>query len=184
MTRLTPVELANAEGKAKELLTAVKQAMGGTPNIFTTMANAPAALDGYLKFNGALGQGVLSSQLREQIALTVAGLNGCNYCASAHTYIGDRTGLSAEELAQNLQGQATDSRTQAALTFAKKLVETRGRVSEADKEAARDAGLNNEEIIEIVAHVALNVFTNYFNETFNTEVDFPLVSTEVVGATL
>ncbi|MGH1365028.1 MAG: carboxymuconolactone decarboxylase family protein [Calditrichia bacterium] len=180
MSRLNPVELTNAEGKAKELLTGVKQAMGATPNIFTTMANAPAALDGYLKLNGALSAGSLSSRLREQIALTVAGLNGCNYCASAHTYLGERTGLNAEELERNMRGQSEDIKTQAALVFAAKLVETRGRVIEGDLAAVLKAGFSREDAIEIVAHVALNVFTNYFNETFKTEVDFPHVSTESV----
>ena len=90
MTRLSPVNPDTAEGQAKELLSAVKQAMGSTPNIFTTFANAPAALEGYLNFNQALSKGALNPKLREKIALVTAGANGCDYCASAHTFLGDK----------------------------------------------------------------------------------------------
>ena len=176
MTRLTPINPAEAEGKANDLLAAVQQAMGATPNIFTAMANAPAALESYLNFNGALSSGALSPQLREQLALTVAGLNGCSYCASAHTFLGDKAGIEVGELASNLSGTSSDAKTQAALTFASQLVEARGRVNEADVQAVRDAGYTDEEAVEILAHVALNIFTNYFNEAFKTDIDFPEVS--------
>jgi uncharacterized peroxidase-related enzyme len=177
MTRLTPINPSQAEGKAKNLLDSVKQAMGSTPNIFTAFANAPAALEGYLNFNGALSNGVLTPQLREKLALVTAGTNGCDYCASAHTFLGEKAGINADELTANLQGQSTDSKDNAALIFANRLIETRGRTTENDLQAVRSAGFNDEEIIEILSHVALNIFTNYFNETFQTENDFPAVST-------
>ena len=178
MSRLTPVNPAEAQGPAKDLLDAVQQAMGATPNIFTTFANAPAALDAYLSFNGALKTGALDEQLREKIALTTAGQNGCDYCASAHTFLGGKVGIQEGELALNLAGKSVDSKTQAALAFAVQLVEKRGRVSEADVKTVRDAGYSDEEIVEILAHVALNTFTNYFNEAFKTDIDFPEVSAE------
>ena len=177
MPRITPINPDNAQGKAKDLLGAVQQAMGATPNIFTTMANAPAALEGLLGLNGALASGALSPQLREKIALVTAGQNGCDYCASAHTYLGNKAGIEADELASNLKGQSFEAKDNAALTFASQLIESRGRVTESDVQAVRDAGFNDEDIIEILAHVALNTFTNYFNEAFQTENDFPAVST-------
>ena len=172
--------ITTPEGKAKDLLDTVQQKLGATPNIFTAFANAPAALEGYLNFNGALGSGKLTPQIREQIALTVAGLNGCDYCASAHTFLGDKAGVDNAELSANLAGESSDAKTQAALTFASQLVEKRGRVSETDVSAVRDAGYSDEEIVEILAHVALNIFTNYFNEAFKTDIDFPEVSTESI----
>lgn len=170
--------VTNPEGKAADLLEGVKKAMGSTPNIFTTFANAPAAMEGYLNLNGALSGGKLDGKLRESLALTVAGFNGCDYCASAHTFLGDKAGINKAELEANLKGQSSDVRTQAALTFATKIMATRGHPSEADLNAVRDAGFGDEEAIEILAHVALNTFTNYFNETFAVEVDFPVVSTQ------
>ena len=66
-----------------------------------------------------------------------------------------------------------DTRTDALLTFAQRVVETRGRVSDADLGEVRDAGFDDGVIAEVVAHVALNVFTNYFNNVAGTDLDFP-----------
>ncbi|MGH1403293.1 MAG: carboxymuconolactone decarboxylase family protein [Alphaproteobacteria bacterium] len=177
MTRLPPVPPAQAEGKAKDLLDAVQQAMGATPNIFTAMANAPAALEGLLNLNGALSGGALNPQLREKLALVTAGQNGCDYCASAHTYLGEKAGIEPNELASNLKGQSIEAKDNAALLFASQLIESRGRVTESQVQTVRAAGFSDEEVIEILAHVALNTFTNYFNEAFKIENDFPAVST-------
>ncbi len=178
MQRIKKITIDSAQGKAKELLEGTKKAMGAELNIFTAFANAPAVLEGYLGLMGALGKGKLNPKLREQLALVTAGYNGCNYCASAHTYLGEKAGVSKDEMAANLEGLSSDSKTQAALTFATKLIAQRGRVNEADLKATRDAGFSDEELVEILAHVAMNTFTNYFNEAFQVEVDFPVVSTE------
>jgi len=163
------------EGKAKELLDGVKKAMGATPNIFTTFANAPAALEAYINFNTTLSTGVLDKQLREQLAVTVAGFNGCNYCASAHIFLGGKAGVDKDELVANSKGHSSDSKTQSAISFAHALLIKRGKVSDDDLENVRAAGFSDEEIVEILAHVALNTFTNYFNETALTAIDFPEV---------
>jgi len=173
--------VTNPTGKAAELLDAVKASMGSTPNIFTAFANAPAVLEGFLNFSGALSAGKLNAGLRESLALTIAGFNGCNYCASAHTFIGDKTGLSADELAANLRGESSDVKTQAALKFALEVLETRGHASQEALNTVVEAGYTKEEAIEIVGHVALNTLTNYFNETFAVEVDFPPVSTSAIS---
>jgi uncharacterized peroxidase-related enzyme len=167
-------KVTNPQGKAAELLEGVKKALGSTPNLFTTFANAPAAMEGYLGLNGALAAGKLGAKTRESIALAVAGFNGCDYCASAHTYLGENlAGLSADETTANLRGESSDPKTQAALVFAGKLLERRGRTTQADLDEVRAAGHSDEEIIEILTHVALNTLTNYFNEAFGVEIDFP-----------
>lgn len=178
MQRIKKITIDSATGKGKELLEGTKKAMGVELNIFAAMANAPAALEGYLGLMGPLGKGKLDAKLREQLALVTAGYNGCNYCASAHTYLGEKAGVAKDELAANLEGRSADKKTQAALDFATKLIAQRGRVSESDVKAARDAGFSDEELVEILAHVAMNTFTNYFNEAFKVEVDFPLVNTD------
>lgn len=168
------------EGKAADLLDGVKAALGATPNMFTAFANAPTALEGYLNFNAALQGGALTPKFKEKIALTVAGLNGCTYCASAHTFLGEKAGIDAEELALNLQGKSQHEMCQAGLDFVRKIVTNRGHVTSEDVQAVRDAGFSDERIVEMVAHVALNTLTNYFNEVFQIEVDFPVVSTETI----
>jgi uncharacterized peroxidase-related enzyme len=141
------------------------------------MAQAPAVLDGYLAFSGAVGKGKLSPQLREQIALVAAGANACDYCASAHAALGKMAGLGDDEIKRSLRGDASEPKARAAVTFAKKLIIYRGAVDDADVAAVKAAGFSDEEVIEIVGNVALNLFTNYFNHVAATDIDFPRVET-------
>ena len=173
--RLNPV--TKPEGKAAELLDGVKAALGATPNLFTTFANAPTALEGYLNLNSALQGGALNPQFKEKLALTVAGLNGCDYCASAHTFLGKKAGIDADELALNLRGKSNQTMCQAGLDFVTKVVKARGKVTIQDVEDVRDAGFSDERIVEMIAHIALNTLTNYFNEVFQVPIDFPVVTT-------
>ncbi len=175
MARLSTIDPTAATGKAGELLGAVKAKMGLVPNMTRVMANSPAVLEGYLGFAGALGHGTLSAKIREQIALVVAETNRCSYCLSAHTAIGKMVGLSPAELAAARHGTSTDARTVAALKFAQTLVIRQGDATDEDVQRVRAAGFGDGEIAEIVAHVGLNVFTNYFNKATGVEIDFPRV---------
>ncbi len=176
MPRLQAVDPQQASGKAKELLEAVKAKLGRAPNLFRTFANSPAVLDAYLGFNGALAGGALSARVREQIALAVAEANRCEYCLAAHSAIGKTVGLREEEIRDSRRGDSRDSKTAAALQLARAIVETRGVIADHDVQQARNAGLTDGEIAEVVANVALNIFTNYFNHVAATEVDFPKVA--------
>ena len=176
MPRIAPVDPNTATGRAKELLDGVQAALGATPNLMRTMAQSPAVLDAYLGLSKTLSTGILSTPLREQIALTVAGENHCDYCASAHTLLGRNAGVTEDELAANLQARSSDPHTQAILTLAQAIVAKRGFVSDRDLAGARHAGVTDAEIAELVAAVAANTFTNYLNHVARTEVDFPFVS--------
>jgi uncharacterized peroxidase-related enzyme len=173
MPRLNAVDPQTASGKAKELLDVVEKTFGMTPNTMRTMANSPAVLEAYLNFSGALAKGKLSARLREQIALTVAEANICEYCLSAHSTIGKLVGLSEDEISASRQAQAGDPKSQAALQLAHLIVVTRGELDDADVNAARQAGLDDGEIGELIANVSLNIFTNYFNHIAQTVIDFP-----------
>jgi uncharacterized peroxidase-related enzyme len=175
MTRIQPVNYEQSTGKARELLDAVKAKLGMTPNMMNTMAQSPAVLEAYLNFSGALGGGKLNARLREQIALISAEINGCGYCASAHTAIGKMVGLDEDAILAARNGNAADAKTDAALKFARAMIVNRGEVSDADLQTVKDAGFSDGEVGEIVANVALNIFTNYFNEISKTDIDFPKV---------
>lgn len=180
MQKITAIKPESAEGSAKELLDGVKSKLGFVPNMMATMASSPVVLEAYLNFSGALGAS-LNAKLREQIALTVAEINGCRYCASAHSAIGKMVGLDGHAIEEARRAFSHDARTDAALKFAKALVISRGKVSDDEFKAVQSAGFSEKEISEIVANVALNVFTNYFNETAKTEVDFPAIEFPLVS---
>lgn len=175
MSLLTPLSPATTTGKAKELLEAVKSKMGRVPNIVGAMAHSPALLEGYLGLSGAIGSGKLDPKLRVFIALAVSEKNGCAYCLSAHTTVGNKIlGIDEATLLKSRTGESIDARTDAALAFVRAIVDKKGKVSEADVAAVKQAGFDNEAIAEISGNVTLNILTNYFNELAGTEVDFPI----------
>lgn len=178
--RIQPLDPARATGLAAELLNAVQAKLGKTPNMMRAMANAPAVLDAYLAFSGALSRGTLGVKLGEQLALAIGETNECEYCVAAHSAIGGMVGLKDAEINAARGVESTDPRTDAALKFAETVVRQRGEVSDADVQRLRAAGFDDGRIAEIVAHVALNVLTNYFNKVARTPVDFPIP--QAVGA--
>ncbi len=173
--RIAPVDPSQATGQAKELLAAVHAKLGVTPNLMKTLAHSPAALEGYLSLNAALAKGQLPAKVREQLALAVAQENGCEYCLAAHSLLGKHAGLKPEQIIAARKGQSEDARSRAELELASQILSSRGNLSDTQLAAARAAGISDGEIAEVVAHVALNVLTNYFNVLARTEVDFPPV---------
>ena len=182
MSRIPTPTVEQAPEMSKPLLAAVQKQLGTVPNLFKIVANSPAALEAYLGFSGALGKGALAASTRERIALAVAEVNGCGYCLSAHSYLARKlAGLDDAEITANRNGGSNDIKADVAVRFAAKLTHERGQVSDADIAALKQAGYSDAEIVEIIAHVALNVFTNYLNESLKTEIDFPVVRTRATG---
>lgn len=178
MSRIpTPQAIEQTPEKAQPLLNAVKAKLGKAPNLYLLTAASPAALEGLLSLSGALGNGVLDAATRERIALAIANVNGCNYCNSAHTYLAKNIAkLSDEEIEKNREGRSGDVKADVAVSLARKIAFSRGDVTDGEIARAKGAGLSDAELVEIVAHVALNTFTNYVNEVFKTPVDFPVVA--------
>ncbi len=174
-----PATLADAPAASQPMLDAVKKQMGVVPNLFRLVATSPAALEGYLGMMGALGKGTLPAATRERIALAVAQINGCDYCLSAHTYLGKHAAkLDDAEMTANRHGASNDPKADAAVRFAAKVAGDRGQTAPGDLAALRAAGYDDGQIIEIVQHVALNVWTNYINLVAATDIDFPVVSAQ------
>lgn len=182
MQRINAVNPAEATGKTKQLLNGVQAKLGKVPNLVKTLAAGPAALEAYLNFSAALGTGNLDAKFREQIALAVAETNSCEYCLSAHCAIGKMVGLKPEEIAASREGHAQDSKRDAGLQFAQSLIVQRGQVSDRALAQVKEAGYSDGDVAEIVANVAINIFTNYFNHVAQTEVDFPRVPIPVQQA--
>ena len=175
MSRLAIPAREDAPAKSRQLLSAVEKQLGIVPNLFCLVAISPAALEGYVGLNGALGR-TLDVKTRERIALAVAQANGCNYCLSAHSYLGlNIAKIDESEITLNRAGHSSDAKADAALVFACKVLDARGRVADADIAAVRLAGFTEAQVIEIVVSVALNVLTNYVNNVADTDIDFPLV---------
>ncbi|MGB5870374.1 MAG: carboxymuconolactone decarboxylase family protein [Albidovulum sp.] len=175
MARITQISDAAATPEAAALFTAIKGKIGMVPNLYRVAANQPAALAGLLGLGEALGRGGFDARTREAIALAVAGANACDYCASAHSAISAGLKVAPEAVKAHLAGRADDPRNAAILRFAVAVVAEKGMVADADLYAARAAGLTEADIVETVANVVANIFTNYLNHVAATDIDFPVV---------
>lgn len=180
MSRVQIVDPKTAPAPARNLLEAVQAQLGVTPNFIRVLANSPKALEGFLGLYGAASGFALDKATQERIALAVAEGNACQYCVSAHTAIGRHVGLTNDEMALNRRGGSGQARAAAVVAFAKALNDNRGEVTTAEFEAARAAGLTDGELVEVIAVVALNVFTNLLGKATRVEIDFPKV--ELLGS--
>jgi uncharacterized peroxidase-related enzyme len=161
---------------SRSLLASVQKQLGVVPNLMKLVGNSPAALEGYLSLNSALGKGTIGAKTAERIALAIAEINRCSYCLSAHTYLGKNLAkLDEAEVTANREGTSSDPKAAAAVRFATRVALQRGHVSDQELEAVKVAGFSDAEVIEIVLHTALNTLTNYVNEVARTEIDFPRV---------
>lgn len=175
MSRLAIPARGDVPEASKPILDAVEKQLGTVPNMFRLLANSPAALQGFTANNAALGK-ALDLKTRERIALAVAQVNACDYCLSAHTYLGlNLAKIGADEIALNRNGASADPKADAAVRFAAKIVRERGQINVNDLRAVRDAGYSDGQIVEIVAVAAENFFTNLLNIVADTAIDFPVV---------
>jgi uncharacterized peroxidase-related enzyme len=175
MSRLTIPSLEDAPETSKPILEAIGKQLGVVPNLYRVIGKSPTALSAFTSFQGALSK-TLDVKTRERIALAIAQVNGCDYCLSAHTYLGlNLAKMSPQEISLNRKGGSGDAKAQAAVNFAVKVAREHGRVSAADIDQVRDAGFTEAQIVEIVGLVVENTFTNYLNEVAQTEIDFPVV---------
>ena len=173
MPRIPPVPTASAPEKLRPLFDALKQKLGTVPNLFATIGQSPEALQAVLGATEALSRGALSAREVEQVNLLTSELNGCGYCVSAHGALGRLTGLSPDEIEAARAGRGASSREQAIFGLVRRVVRTGGAGAATDLARAREAGLSDAEVMEVLAHVSLKTFTNAVAILAQTEIDFP-----------
>jgi uncharacterized peroxidase-related enzyme len=174
--RILPLDLKRAAGETKKMFDEVQAKFGMLPNLFRVLAHAPAALEAYVYFSSALHGGALDTKVQEQIALAVAESNLCDYCLSAHVILGRKAGLTEDEIADAIRARAADPKTDAILKLARSIIIQRGEITDSDLQHARDEGLTDAEIVELVANVVLNIFMNYLDHVARTAMDLPEVA--------
>ncbi|SPB14164.1 peroxidase-like protein [Caballeronia novacaledonica] len=164
--------------ESKSVVDAISKQLKLTPNLFRVMAQSPSALNGWAGLQASLAK-TLDVKTRDGIALAVSQINECQYCLSAHTYVASRfAGLSDDEIALNRRGLSESPRIAAAVAFARALMQTRGKIADSDLDAVRAAGYSDANIVEIIALSAQFMLTNFVNNVFETEIDFPVVDVE------
>ena len=177
MPRTLPA-VQSVPADSKPTLDMFTRNIGLTPNMMATFALSPVAFNAWATLLGSLSK-VLDVKTRDSIGLAVSEVNGCDYCLTVHSFMAERMAkMSADEIALARQGKAIDPKRRAAVQFARKVIETRGKVSDGDLQGVRDAGYTEAQVIEIVALVAMFSLTNFFNNVFDHDKDFPAMSPE------
>lgn len=181
MSRIAIPSKENALEQSKPILENYQKLLGTVPNFFKLISTSPDVLKAIAGMHATIGKS-LGHKTRERIHIAIAEVNGCDYCVSAHTYLGGKfSGLTQEDMELNRNGHSTDPKAEAAVQFAYKVGKSRGHVEASDIEAVRAAGYSDAEIIDIVAELAFSFVTNLFNNTFKTDIDFPVIQTRSKG---
>ena len=136
------------------------QTRGVLSDMIKTLAQSPSALDGYLEFRDALSGSALSPVLCEQIALVVAQTNLCESSLAEHSHLAAQLGLTKQEIQDSRETRSPDGKAEAVLRFARDVT---ARKRQWPLKELRDSGCSDADIVEIIAHVALNNFENYLN---------------------
>lgn len=175
MPRMPVHTVESAPQQSQPALKAVRDKLGTVLNIAGEMAHSPVVIGMYKAMNDAVAEhGTFDAPTREAIALAVGNQDGCGYCQSAHTLSAVQAGFNQDQTVAIRNARIDfDRKLDALLTLAREIAANVGEASEDSFEAAKQAGWTDEELTELFAHVAVNLFTNYFNHYAGTELDVP-----------
>ena len=175
MPRIAIPKREDAPVESKPILDNVEKMLGFVPNLQRLMSISPNTLSGWAALMGSLAK-TLDVRTRDGIALGVSEADGCDYCVAAHSFIASNLAkIPADEIELNREGRSSDPKRQAAVAFAKALIETRGKVSDAQFAAIRDAGWTDANIVEIIALTAQFLLTNFMPGMTGVELHRHLV---------
>jgi uncharacterized peroxidase-related enzyme len=175
MSRIAIPGRDDAPAESQAILDNVNKMLGFVPNLQRLMSISPNALAGWAALMGSLSK-TLDVKTRDGIALAVSEADACDYCLAAHSYISTKLAkISPEEIALNREGRSSDPKRQAAVAFAKALIEKRGKLSDEEFAAVRTAGWTDANIVEMIALCAQFLLTNFMNNAVQTPIDFPEV---------
>lgn len=173
MSNLDILAYEQAPPSSQEILDSLRKKIGKVPNIFWAVAHSPVALKGFLTYKEILGKGEFSAKEVEAIDLAVSQVNGCDYCLAAHTAIAKAKGFSEEDTLDLRKANIADPKLKALTFLAKEIVETKGRPGQEAIDGFYAAGYSKGALVELIANISKNIFTNYFNHIAETEMDFP-----------
>jgi AhpD family alkylhydroperoxidase len=175
MPRVPVHTIETAPEAAKDNLSALTERVGKTLNIFGEMAHAPVVLDSYVQLESRLSsESSLDQRTRAALHLTVANVNGCDYCQAAYTGQANASGFSDQDAIAIRTGELdTDPMLHTAIAVARQIAAEKGYVDDATWGAALDAGWSDAQLPEVFVEVVRTIFTNYFNHLVGTELDLP-----------
>ena len=166
--------IETAPEKSKPALQGLQQNFGLIPNLAATMATSPTLLGGFVgafvNFNG----GTLSGGERQVALLTNAVANRSEWAVAFHSTMALKEGVAAADVQAIREGRApSDQRLAALSSFDRALIEKRGKVSEQELNAIREAGFSQDQILEVIAGLAVSTMANYAGNITNPPLEAP-----------
>lgn len=171
MPRLATVDPANDSGPGADLLNGPLE--DKQINIFKGMAVNPGVLKAFLGFMQGVKAGALTDREHEVVALVCGQVRKCDYCTAAHTAMAQGIGMDEGLVLSIRKGTPDDDRLRAVADFTRAVLDTDGFVSDEQLDAFRDAGFGDDAVVEVLAAISVNTFTNLYNHVHETEIDFP-----------
>lgn len=173
MARIELPTREQAPTETHEILDEMQQRLGFLPNGLRLLSLSPSVLRAYVDLQTTMSH-VLDAKTREAVALSVSMANGCNYCVATHCFITHANSQTAPgEISLNLEGKSSDSKRAAAAAFAKRIIDTHGKVNDA---AVRVAGYSDAQVVELTTLAARYTLTNFLNNMADIEIDIPAIS--------
>lgn len=174
MARLTVHTQDTAPEAAKPRIDAVKKANGFVPNLIGVLANSPNALAMYQEVGKMNSTNSLTAQEIEVVQITAAAHNGCDFCVAGHTKLAKLKLAMSDELLDALRARTdidTNAKYQALAQFTMQLIDHRGQVSDQALSDFKEAGYNDQNVLDVVMGVALATLCNYANNVAKTDIN-------------
>lgn len=171
---LQPINIDNADERAKPLLEAAKKQAGMVPNMYENMANLPALLETYgTGYNLFRKEGGFTPAEQEVIFLTISKENGCDYCMAAHSVVADMMSKVPVAVTDAIRNDTDipDARLKALSLFTVIMVNKRGRPNDEDVQEFLMAEYTEKHILAIILAISIKTISNYSNHVFRTPVD-------------
>ena len=179
MTEFTTHTIESAPEGSKAILQGAQDALKFFPNLYATMAEAPALLEDYTMLACIFDKTSFSETERQIVLMTNDRLNGCTYCMSAHTALSKMGGVPDDVIESLRSGTPiADAKLEALRQFAIVINETRGWPEESTVQAFLDSGYTQQAVLEVVLDTALKVLSNYTNHIATTDLDNAFKSVE------
>ncbi|HEX7381052.1 MAG TPA: carboxymuconolactone decarboxylase family protein [Nevskiaceae bacterium] len=173
MSRLTIQTIESAPAEARERLAAAQRASGFLPNLLGVLANAPVALEAYQTLGKINARNSLTPAEREVVQLTAATRNGCGFCAAGHTKVALKKARMEAATVRGVRRseKLADSKLDALASFARAVIDQKGRVSDQELSDFLAAGYTQANVEEVVLGVTLQTLCNYSNNIAQTPIN-------------
>ncbi len=171
--RIAPYQPGSGSERADAALQGISRMFGGhIPNLHKVMARSPAMVEAFEAMRRLLQRSSLRTVEREIVSIEVARRNRCDYCMTAHTCITRYLKVSDSDLEAAKSGRPmADARLALVQRATQRLIDTRGRLSDEELESFRSAGLDDPQLVEIIAVIGWYVMSTFINNLAQTEID-------------